>query len=204
MYFRKTYRVFLFIYYESLLGSSLEYDTDFGTGCGGVPRILWPETEILSWTNFPHPWGLLVHSDPSIHAEPRRLLCSTSLKNMIQYLQQCCHIGNFPSKIEILSRPWIFYTIVAMIDSFVRWCSFSLYTWALVFPFGNMSIVFCICFDGVVIAAQCTATFKIYCAPPNLGITKTWICRLNFAQMSIFSGLRFFNEPEISDWGPPA
>ena len=29
----------------------------------------------------------------------------------------------------------------------------------------------CICFDGMVIAAQCTATFsKIYCAPPNLGI----------------------------------
>ena len=46
--------------------------------------------------------------------------------------------------------------------------------------------------------------FKIYCAPPNLGITWTWICRLNFAQRPIFSGLRFFNEPEISDSGPPA
>ena len=23
--------------------------------------------------------------------------------------------------------------------------------------------------------------FKIYCAPPNLGITRTWICQLNFA-----------------------
>ena len=41
--------------------------------------------------------------------------------------------------------------------------------------------------------------FKIYCAPPNLGITRTWICRLNFAQRFIFSGLRFFNEPEISN-----
>ena len=31
----------------------------------------------------------------------------------------------------------------------------------------------CICFDGVVIAGQCTATFsKIYCVPPNLGIRK--------------------------------
>ena len=39
--------------------------------------------------------------------------------------------------------------------------------------------------------------FKIYCAPPNLDNTRTWICRLNFAQ-------RFFNEPEISDSGPPA
>ena len=66
-------------------------------------------------------------------------------------------------------------------------------------------LFYCIVFDGVVIAAQCTATFfKIYCAPPNLGITRTWICRLNFAQRPIFPGLRFFNEPEISDSGPPA
>ena len=46
--------------------------------------------------------------------------------------------------------------------------------------------------------------FKVYCVPPNLGITRTWICRLNFAQRPNFSGLRFFNEPEISDSGPPA
>ena len=45
---------------------------------------------------------------------------------------------------------------------------------------------------------------KIYCAPPNLGITRTWICRLNFTQRPIVSGLSFFNEPEISDSGPPA
>ena len=45
--------------------------------------------------------------------------------------------------------------------------------------------------------------FKIYCAPPNLGI-RTWIWRLNFAQRPIFSGFRFFNEPEISDSGSPA
>jgi hypothetical protein len=45
---------------------------------------------------------------------------------------------------------------------------------------------------------------KIYYAPPNLGITRTSICRLNFAQRPIFSGLRFFNEREISDSGPPA
>ena len=46
--------------------------------------------------------------------------------------------------------------------------------------------------------------FMINCAPPNLGNTRKWICRLNFAQRPIFSGLRFFNEPEISDSGPPA
>ena len=31
--------------------------------------------------------------------------------------------------------------------------------------------------------------FEIYCAPPKLGIW-TWICRLNFTQRPIFSGLR--------------
>ena len=46
--------------------------------------------------------------------------------------------------------------------------------------------------------------FKIYCAPPNLGITRTWICWLNFAQRPIFSGLRLFNGSEISDSGPSA
>ena len=62
----------------------------------------------------------------------------------------------------------------------------------------------CMCFDGVVITAQCTATFSDLCAPPNLGsITRTCIWRLNFAQRPIFSGLRFFSEPEISDSGPP-
>ena len=46
--------------------------------------------------------------------------------------------------------------------------------------------------------------FKIYCALRNLGITRTWICRLNFAQRPIFWDMRFFNEPEISDSGLPA
>ena len=41
--------------------------------------------------------------------------------------------------------------------------------------------------------------FQIYCAPQNSGVTRTWICRLTFAQRPIFSGLRFFNESEISD-----
>ena len=44
--------------------------------------------------------------------------------------------------------------------------------------------------------------FKINFALPNLGITRTWICQLNFAQRPIFLGLRFFNKPEISDSGP--
>ena len=46
---------------------------------------------------------------------------------------------------------------------------------------------YCVVFNGVVIAAlmHCDL-FEIYCAPPNLDITRTWICRLNFAQRPIF------------------
>ena len=74
--------------------------------------------------------------------------------------------------------------------------------WRNVNMFMNMYLY---TFDGVVITSQCTATFlKIYCTPLNRGITRTWICRLNFAKRLSFSGLRFFNEPEISDSGPPA
>ena len=52
------------------------------------------------------------------------------------------------------------------------------------------------CINGVVIAARMHCDFfKIYCAPPNLGITR----RLNLAQRPIFSGLRFFNELKIAD-----
>ena len=34
--------------------------------------------------------------------------------------------------------------------------------------------------------------FQIYCAPSNLGMTRTWICLLNFALSSTFLDLRFF------------
>ena len=60
----------------------------------------------------------------------------------------------------------------------------------------------CICFDGVVITGQCTATFQDLLCSPNLDITRTWMCRLNFTQRPIFSGFKFFNEPEISDSRP--
>ena len=59
------------------------------------------------------------------------------------------------------------------------------------------------CFDGVVIAAQCTAAFLRSFMLPQIWVLGREICRCNFAQRSIFSGLRFFNEPEISDSGPP-
>ena len=67
-----------------------------------------------------------------------------------------------------------------------------------------MNKTYCIVLKGWSLLPNALLPFQIYCAAPNLGITRTWIFRLNFAQRPIFSGLRFFNEPEISDSGPPA
>ena len=47
------------------------------------------------------------------------------------------------------------------------------------------------------------ALFKIHCAPPNLGITRTWIYRLILLRGLFFQAWRS-NESEISDSGPPA
>ena len=69
----------------------------------------------------------------------------------------------------------------------------------------NKKRLFLYCIDGVVIAApNALLPFWDYCAPPNLGTTRTWICRLNFCLRSICSGLSFFNEPEIWDSEAPA
>ena len=39
---------------------------------------------------------------------------------------------------------------------------------------------------GLSLLPNAPRPFKIYCAPPNLGITRTWICRLHFGQKPIF------------------
>ena len=55
------------------------------------------------------------------------------------------------------------------------------------------------CINWVVIP-QCTATFfEIYCAHQNLDTRP-----IKFCSEAYFSGLRFINEPEISDSGSPA
>ena len=51
----------------------------------------------------------------------------------------------------------------------------------------TLPFLYCICFWwGGYCCPNALQPFKIYCALPNLGITRTWICRLNFAQMPIF------------------
>ena len=96
----------------------------------------------------------------------------------------------------------------SLIHSFIT-DTFLQILYSLMHSFINNLIIYlcmyCIalyCINGVVMAAQCTAAFLRSIILPNLGITRTWKCRLNFSQRSIFSGLRFFNEPEISDSGP--
>ena len=61
------------------------------------------------------------------------------------------------------------------------------------FTKGVLHFLYCIVFVllGWSLLPNALRPFKIYCAPPNLGITRTWICRLNFAQRPIFSDMRF-------------
>ena len=61
--------------------------------------------------------------------------------------------------------------------------------------------LYCIVLKGWSLLPNALRPFEIHCALPNLGI-RTWVCRLNFAQWPIFSGLKFFNEPEISLGSP--
>ena len=53
-----------------------------------------------------------------------------------------------------------------------------------------LSIVFVFVLMGWSLLPNALQPFKIYCAPLNLSITRTWICRLNFTQRPIFSCLR--------------
>ena len=68
---------------------------------------------------------------------------------------------------------------------------------------GSDKNIFVFWWGGRYLLPSALCLLQIYCGPQNLGI-RTWICRLYFAQMHIVSGLRFFNEPEISNSGPPA
>ena len=48
----------------------------------------------------------------------------------------------------------------------------------------SLTIVFVFVLMGWLLLPN--ALFQIYCAPPNLGITRTWICRLKFSHRTIF------------------
>ena len=49
-----------------------------------------------------------------------------------------------------------------------------------------LPLLYCIVLMGWSLVPNASDLVKIYCAPPNLGIARTWICRLNFAQRPIF------------------
>ena len=46
----------------------------------------------------------------------------------------------------------------------------------------SRSMYYCIVLKGWSLLPNSLVPFQIYCDPLNLGITRTWICRLNFAQ----------------------
>ena len=53
-----------------------------------------------------------------------------------------------------------------------------------------------------VIVANALWPFQIYCAPQNLGITRTWICRLNFAQRPFFQAWGSSTSLKSQTWDP--
>ena len=74
----------------------------------------------------------------------------------------------------------------------VKYCYF-LPVWLHDLPILYCIVLYCIEGGGHCCPIHCDL-FDIYCAPPNLCITRTWICRLNLTQRPIFSGLSFCNE----------
>ena len=81
--------------------------------------------------------------------------------------------------------------------------NFFIKEWNLHFSRRSQRFVFEYVFMGWSSLPNALRPCQMYCAPPNLGITGRWICRLNFAQRSFFSSFRFFN-PEILHSEPPA
>ena len=63
-------------------------------------------------------------------------------------------------------------------------------------------VLYCIVLMGWSLLSNALQSFWDLLCSPNLGI-RTWICWFNFSQRPIFSGLRSFNKPEISDSRPP-
>ena len=133
-------------------------------------------------------------------------ICFRSGFILLITLTYACTI-DIPLKTRVIVLYCIFYKILG-------WCclntcfrsGFSLlitltYACAVNIPLKTRVIVlYFIWWGGHCCPIHCDI-FKIYCDPPNLGI-RTWICQLNLAQMPIFSGLRFFNELEISGSWP--
>ena len=73
-----------------------------------------------------------------------------------------------------------------------------------IYPSPVYSWLFVFVFDVVVTTAQCIATFSDLLCSPKFRYYKDVNMLIKFCSEAYFSGLRFFNEPEISDSGLPA
>ena len=91
----------------------------------------------------------------------------------------------------------------SFLPQFCHFLHFLLFQFFISLQINIFIINNCIVLKGWSLLPNALWPFQIYCAPPNLGI-RMWICWSNFTQRPVFSGLRFFNEPEIPNSGPPA
>ena len=83
-------------------------------------------------------------------------------------------------------------TFVSFASTFVRFFIFFCVSTLVSSPYviigrsnGFNNVLYLYWWDYLCCPMHCDL-FKIYCASPNLDITRTWICRLKFAQMPIF------------------
>ena len=53
-----------------------------------------------------------------------------------------------------------------------------------------MFVLFAFVFMGWSLLPNAMRPFKIYCAPPNLDITRTWICWLKFSDLRLLTSLK--------------
>ena len=107
--------------------------------------------------------------------------CHTAV---VKYADLCWHAVGFPRLFYNLRAKLLtlqYFLNVPFINRINRQLKYN----------SNCIILYCIVLKGCSMLPNALRPFQIYCAPPNLGI-RTWICRLNYAQRPIFSGLRLF------------
>ena len=130
-----------------------------------------------------------------IPAMKRLIECASYLRHALFYRtlshRQCTSSIKF--KENVVCQGLLLYanvfTVLRQAEDFFSGLELRMYK-------SGFIIIFVFVLIGWSLLPNALRPFKIY--------TRMRICRLNFAQRPIFSGLRFFNEPEILDSGPPA
>ena len=135
---------------------------------------IWKKKIVLAWRQI---------------VEISKTTCISSI-SQIYFFNSC--VFACQSFYTILNFPWLHNNLFAMGSAFFRYFQIQ----ELLYTNRMTSFVLYLFWWGG------------HCCPMHCdllrSITRSWICWLNFAQRPIFSGMRLFNKPEISDSEQPA